>query len=262
MNGRAPGLPDAREFLHRFVEAARRAGFRVERFGEAPDGTPLLVAHRAPEHPAARVYVSAGTHGDEPAGPLALLHWLARGNPDAGVAWTMFPLLNPTGWDAGTRENAAGADLNRDYLTLKQPETRAQAAWLERAGSAFDWAVCLHEDWEATGFYLYEVARPDAARFGRNILREVASVIAPDTACEIDGMPASHGLIAPDGDHSLLGTAWPEALWLIRAHAPTCHTFETPSGAPLAKRMAAQVAGLRAGLAEVLRPRIEDDFVI
>ena len=30
MSGRAGGLPDARELLHRFVEAARRAGFRVE----------------------------------------------------------------------------------------------------------------------------------------------------------------------------------------------------------------------------------------
>ena len=262
MSSRATGLPDARELLHRFVEAARRAGFRVDSFGEAPDGAPLLVARRSPMKPVMSVYVSAGTHGDEPAGPLALLHWLARGMPDPGVAWTVFPLLNPTGWDAGTRENAAGADLNRDYQTLTQTETRAQAAWLERECGEFDWAACLHEDWEASGFYLYEVARPGAPRFGRRILQEVSAVMPLDTASEIDGMPARRGLITPDGDHSLLGTAWPEALRLIRHHAPACHTFETPTGAPLARRMAAHVAALRAGLAESLSPRVEDDFVI
>ncbi len=262
MSGRAGGLPDARELLHRFVEAAHRAGFGVESFGAAPDGTPLLVARRVPKGALMSVYVSSGTHGDEPAGPLALLHWMTRGIPDPGVAWTVFPLLNPSGWDAGTRENAAGADLNRDYLTLSQPETAAQAAWLEKSGGSFDWAVCLHEDWEASGFYLYELARPDTPRIGRRILQEVSVVMPPDTAHEIDGMPARHGLITPDGDHSLRGSAWPEALRLIRDHAPLCHTLETPTGAPLARRMAAHVTALRAGLAESLRPRVEDDFVI
>lgn len=262
MCARAHGLPDARELLHRFVSAAMRAQFTVERFGEAADGTPLLVAHRRPERAPLSVYVSAGSHGDEPAGPLALLHWLLRGHPDPGVAWTIFPLLNPTGWDAGTRENAAGADLNRDYLNPTQPETRAHTAWLDKTGGEFDWAVCLHEDWEAAGFYLYEVARPGTPRFGRDILNEVGAVMAPDRSAEIDGMPAQHGLIAPDGTHSLRGEAWPEALRLIRNHAPICHTTETPTSAPLAKRMAAHVGAIRAGLARALSPRVEDDFVI
>lgn len=262
MSGRGPGLPDAREFLHRFVMTAQRAGFVVEQFGEAPDGAPMIVAWRKPERPALSVFVSAGIHGDEPAGPLALLQWLATGVPDPGVAWTIFPLLNPTGWDAGTRENSAGVDLNRNYFDLSQPETRTQVEWLERHKVRYDWSVCLHEDWEAKGFYLYEVGAAGVASIGRAILRQVEPVVAIETGAEIDGMPAQHGLIRPAGDLSTLGTTWPEALRLIKNHAPLCHTFETPSGAPLAKRMAAHVAGLRAGLAEMLRPVVEDDFVI
>lgn len=263
MSQRAPGLPDAKEFLHRFVLTAQRAGFVVESFGEAKDGSPMIVAWRKPEGRAAlSIGVSAGIHGDEPAGPLALLHWLARGAPDPGVEWTIFPLLNPTGWDAGTRECSAGVDLNRDYHFLSQPEVRSHVEWLERRGARFDWAVCLHEDWEAKGFYLYEVGLPEATRIGRGILRTVDGVLAVETAPEIDGMPSVHGLIAPSGDLSRRGETWPEALRLIRNHTPLCHTFETPSGVPLAKRMAAHIAGLRAGLAELLRPVIVDDFVI
>jgi len=260
--GRGPGLPDAREFLHRFLETARRRGFEVTRFGSASDGTPLLVATRGPENPVLSVCISAGIHGDEPAGSLALLQWIASGIPDPGVAWTIFPLLNPTGWDAGSRENVAGVDLNRDYLRLTQPETAAQVAWWDGRKSRYDWTVCLHEDWEAKGFYLYEVGRPEMVSIGRAILRQVDPIIAVETAAEIDGMPAARGLIAPSGDISQRGPLWPEALRLIRYHAPVCHTFETPSGAPLAKRMAAHIAGLRAGLAEMLRPRLDDDFVI
>lgn len=260
--GRGPGLPDAREFLHRFLETARRRDFEVERFGEAPDGTPLLVATRGPASPVLSVCISAGIHGDEPAGPLALLQWIASGIPDSGVRWTVFPMLNPNGWDAGTRENARGVDLNRDYLELSQPETAAQVAWWESRRAKFDWSLCLHEDWEANGFYLYEVGVPGHHRIGRDILRQVEPIIAVETALEIDGMPAVAGLITPSGDISQRGSLWPEALRLIRYHAPVCHTFETPSGAPLAKRMAAHIAGIRAGLAEMLKPRIEDDFVI
>ena len=125
------------------------------------------------------------------------LHWLARGNPDPGVAWTIFPLMNPTGWDAGTRENSAGCDLNRDYFRLSQPEVRTQVEWLERRESRFDWALCLHEDWESRGFYLYEVGVADAPRIGRSILRTVEAVMPVELSPEIDGMPAVRGLIAP-----------------------------------------------------------------
>lgn len=263
MSGRAAGIPESRDFLHRFVTAAEAAGFSVACYGEAADGTPLIVARRLPAEPRLSVVISAGVHGDEPAGPLALLRWISAGIPDPGVAWTVFPLINPTGWDDGTREARSGLDLNRDYYLRSQPETRAHVDWMTREGGRFDWAVCLHEDWEAKGFYLYEVLVGQASvSIGRAILRQVEPVIGIDTSAEIDGMPAGRGLITPAGDLSSRGSAWPEALWLANGIAPVCHTMETPSGAPLATRMAAHVTAIRAGLAEMLRPVIEDDFVI
>ena len=69
------------------------------------------------------------------------------------------PCLNPTGFEANRRENAAGTDLNRQYLQPEAHEVIAHIGWLERQPK-FDLCLCLHEDWEAHGFYLYEL-NPD-----------------------------------------------------------------------------------------------------
>ena len=80
--------------------------------------------------PAWKVLFYAQQHGDEISGKDALLFLvrdIARDPsllpPDVDL-W-IFPMMNPDGAEAGTRRNAAGADLNRDHIALEQPETQA-----------------------------------------------------------------------------------------------------------------------------------------
>src|SRR5690625_2477570 len=120
--------------------AAEDQEFRVETFGEI-DGYPLLAFSRYGPAGASSIYVSAGIHGDEPAGPLAVLELLRTGLPH-DLSWTICPVLNPTGLEKGTRENFAGVDLNRDYLPPTQPETEAHVLWLNRQ-RRFDLALLL-----------------------------------------------------------------------------------------------------------------------
>src|SRR5688572_24827862 len=96
----------------RFESLARAAGFRIERFAEIA-GTPLLALTRRTSGPRPRIYLSAGIHGDEPAGPLALLELFTAGFFDTRANWFICPLLNPSGFLRGTRENADALDLNR-----------------------------------------------------------------------------------------------------------------------------------------------------
>ena len=125
----------------------------------------LLALHRpsspATRHPS-RIYLSTGIHGDEPAGPLAALRLLQENQwPENAELW-FCPCLNPMGFVLNRRENADGKDLNRDYRHLETTEVRAHIAWLERQPQ-FDLCLCLHEDWESHGFYVYEL-NPDENR--------------------------------------------------------------------------------------------------
>ena len=99
------------EFKIAFREAAEAAGF-VSTLLVKLDGEYLEAWERSGDGP--RVYLSAGIHGDEPAGPLALLELLKNDFFNSECHWLLCPTLNPTGLSASTRENSSGVDLNRD----------------------------------------------------------------------------------------------------------------------------------------------------
>lgn len=248
----SPALPlDPADFTPRFAETARRAGCHTVQFGEV-HGHPLLAYTRRTPGPRPRVYLSAGIHGDEPAPPWALLRLMEEGFFDTRCTWFVCPLLNPTGFLKRTRENVAGVDLNRDYKTPQSAEVQAHVYWLKRQ-PGFDLIVCLHEDWEAQGFYLYELNplnRPTLA----NAMVEAARSLGPiETAAVIDGRASAEpGIIRPVSD-PLLRDTWPEAIYLRHHHGPLDYTIETASVQPLEARITTQCAVLRAALAAFLR---------
>jgi len=80
--------------------------------------------------PTSRIYISAGIHGDEPAGPLAVRQLLQENAWPADVNLWLLPCLNPTGFRLHRRENAEGLDLNipvisadMDFIGQMQPHT-------------------------------------------------------------------------------------------------------------------------------------------
>jgi len=146
-----------------------------------------------------RVYISAGIHGDEPAGPLAVRQLLQEDRWPAGIGLWLCPCLNPNGFQHNRRENAEGIDLNREYLHPHAKETSAHIQWVQQQ-PAFDLCLCLHEDWEARGFYVYELnpeARPSLAP---EIVRRVSRVCPIEISELIEGRPAKDGIIRPSID--------------------------------------------------------------
>ena len=142
---------------------------------------------RTTHHPS--VYISAGIHGDEPAGPLAIRQLLEQDHWPAGVSLSVLPCLNPTGFAVNRRENAEGIDLNRQYLQPEAQETVAHINWLKRQPK-FDLCLCLHEDWEAHGFYVYELNPDGQPSLAEKIVARVAEVCPIDTSELIEGRPA------------------------------------------------------------------------
>lgn len=227
-------------------------GFREEPFGTCDGVTLAAYTKRAPR-PGPRIYLSAGVHGDEPAPPEALLAALQSGVFDDRATWFLVPMLNPTGFRRDERDSAAGIDLNRDYLCVKSIEVRAHVSWLSRQ-PRFDLALCLHEDWEAQGFYLYELTRHLDEPFSRAVRAAAHEVLPIEPGDEIDGRPiAETGIIRPESDPALR-VRWPEAIYLFKHHTDHCLTLETPTPKPMSERVAGQINALRCAIDLTFNP--------
>ena len=202
---------------------------------------------RPKESACARVYISMGIHGDEPAGPLAALQLLQEDPWPAEAAIWLCPCLNPAGFALNRRENGQGMDLNRDYRHLQSAEVRAHVEWLQRQ-PPFDLSLCLHEDWEAGGFYVYELNPDQKPSFAEKIIEAAGKACPIETSPLIEGRTARNGIIRPDLNPAER-PQWPEAFYLITHKTRLSYTLEAPSDFPLPARVAALVGAVRAVLA-------------
>jgi hypothetical protein len=98
-------------------------------------------------------------------------------------------------WELAAPERR-GVDL---YAT-----TAASIAWRPAAsqlaakgGTAIRLCIHLHEDWEATGYYLYELNPDREQAIAPELLEAVKPIIGIDPAEHIDGHPSTGGLISP-----------------------------------------------------------------
>ena len=137
--------------------------------------------------------------------------------------------------------------MNRDYRHLESGEVTAHVRWLERQPK-FDLTLCLHEDWESHGFYVYELNPDHHAPLGEKIVAAVARGCPIDLSPVIEGREASGGVIRPSLDPTDR-PQWPEAFWLLQNKTRQSCTLEAPSDFPLETRVNALVAGVSAALA-------------
>ncbi|OYQ36782.1 peptidase M14 [Flavobacterium cyanobacteriorum] len=104
--------------------------FTVSIAGSSVEGRPVyqIITGEGP----ARVYIWSQMHGNESTTTKAIfdfLNLLASSNPAArylkqNFTFCILPMVNPDGAGYYTRENAGQADLNRDSVTLLQPESQ------------------------------------------------------------------------------------------------------------------------------------------
>ena len=114
---------------------AKKEHISIEHIGNSVLGQHISLLRVREAKPAHSIILIGRQHPPEvPGGTISLMSFVQTILSDTDVAnrfrdrfeILVFPLLNPDGVDNGNwRHNANGEDLNRDWISFRQPETRA-----------------------------------------------------------------------------------------------------------------------------------------
>lgn len=145
--------------------------------GQSHDGRPIE-AVRLGDADAPRLVILLGRqHPPEVTGAVAMdaftltiARLVRSGAIDRkALQFLIVPLLNPDGVARGHwRANLGGADLNRDWGTFKQPETRAVREWLTRLPTGVKPVLML--DFHSTNRNVFYVQGDEATAHGKRFL--------------------------------------------------------------------------------------------
>ena len=189
--------------------------------------------------PKLQVCLSGGIHGDEPAGVEAIFTSLE--NPDlyksflSKIDFTIFPCINPYGYEYNTRTNSQGFDLNRKF-DKKHPPKEVRLVRDVIDDKKFILSIEFHEDVDTDGFYLYEL-KEQTPYFGEAMIQEVVKLCPINLREEIEGMASSGGIIRRSAEQVLNRKKdWPQAIYQFRKGTPHTITTETPITLPIKDR--------------------------
>ncbi|HEU4739678.1 MAG TPA: M14 family zinc carboxypeptidase [Solirubrobacterales bacterium] len=128
-----------------------------EVIGRSVEGRPIVAFESGPRDAALKLMVVGAIHGDETAG-MRITRRLIRAAPIDRVRMIVVPTINPDGVAAGTRGNAHGVDLNRNFPyrwqplgggeysgpgPLSEPESHAAHRFIQRIGP--DVTIWFHQ---------------------------------------------------------------------------------------------------------------------
>ena len=214
----------------RVLDVLRRGGYAL----------PFLMLRAGPVS-GPQVCLSAGLHGDEPAGVEALLAFFERDGAGPQIGVTAFPCINPTGFVAGTRRNDIGIDLNRTFGQDPAPQ-ETDLVRRALAGARFDCCIDLHEDPEAKGFYVYEHVRGDHRALGPRIVDAVRTIGLPiNDAPMVEGRALINGCVEP-AEESLSPLVGFFSVYLFDRHSDHTLVPESTPLLPMAARVAMHLA--------------------
>lgn len=185
------------------------------------------------------ICITAGIHGDEPAGVEALLAIIESGDflerYLKSYDFMIFPCVNPAGYENHKRENPDGVDLNRQFNQTSPP---MEVAFIKEMTQEvpFSLHIDFHEDIDAPGFYLYEVVQEGALPFGEKIIDAVSGKYPINLQGTIEGRKAINGIIR-SGEQTLFScfqeilesnSNWPMVFYFYSKGTSHAFTFETP----------------------------------
>ncbi len=160
------------EYLARFSSHSRLAHIRP--FADVVEGGRRYPLLRADTEGSRRLVITAGFHGDETAGPLTLAEHLPEiiaYAKERDVGLTIYPSLNPSGFEDGTRYNRGKESPNNDFVRYEiRPDV---------------WVGELEPGQEFLQYALYR----EGPRETRALAAEIETLATPHAALDIHQDP-------------------------------------------------------------------------
>jgi hypothetical protein len=186
------------------------------------------------------VFINGSIHGNEYPGvdaAIRLIETLAYGDSEEvqsilkNVILLVNVVQNPDGRVMGTRRNVKGVDLNRDFLTQTQPETRATVKLITEWNPMV--FLDLHDDWQP--MLIEPCSPPHNPNYEYDLYIQWALYQAYAMEAELVANTAETEAIIPfrDWDFSEVGWSWDDwpAIYTpmyAMYHGSYGHTLETP----------------------------------
>ncbi|MDH3257176.1 MAG: M14 family metallocarboxypeptidase, partial [Nitrospinota bacterium] len=196
-----------------------------------------------------RALISGGIHGDEPGGVETICAFLENklyANFLKDWEFTLLPCINPSGYEAGTRNNFNDIDLNRKF---KEDQVPREVAFVKNVlDQPYDLDLELHEDIDSPGYYLYQKDQTnDLSSIGRVILDRVESIHPLNLAEEIEEIPAERGLLSRLSEPDEMEW-WPMALYAYTRGCRHVFTLETSPVLTMDVRIKAHLRAIQTAL--------------
>lgn len=225
------------------LESLNSSCTRTETVGVVDDYPIHRVLLAADQRADKNILIAGGVHGDEPAGPAAILRFLERDNSALvqHFKFLILPCINPYGYVHNTRENRKGLDLNRSFEETGIAELDIVKEAI--GGQRFDFCIDFHEDWEAKGVYFYEAQRENRW-IGPEITPQIEKIGPIDGEAGENDLPIADGVFKVD-------PAWGDAgltSYLFHFNADHVMICETPTSWHMDRRIAAHLTALDTAL--------------
>lgn len=252
-----------------FAEVAFRLGklshyFQVDVIGCVLSKYPFykVSATRPSQKPKPNVIISAGIHGEEPAGVYAVMRFLEDnvwGYIDR-FNFYVYPCMNPHGFEHSRRENANGVDINQHFgVPYAEPENIIIQNSLSAGPKEYLFSMDHHETDTSNDppgeypeeFHMWEVCLDKDKRIGHKIVSAVEEagikVCKWDTIC---GDTNSGGVICyPEGcGNPKYAKGRTLEAYLHKNYTSQSMTIETWTGDNLEERIMTHILSLETAL--------------
>jgi hypothetical protein len=247
-------MPSTRGFYSGIFDLVSEKRFWMTILGKSDDYPIWMIRTRINRsHNDPKLLVVSGFHGEEVAGPFAVLQWLQTCSlkmlKDYDI--TFIPLVNPGAFATGKRKNSLGQVPNTGFChhetegNVRSVEGQVLADNIDLIKPmAKDGYLSLHEDVDETKFYLYSFGEdPEPNKLALEIkdtLGKHFKACVDGDEVEVDSERHKKILVEKGMVYNFCDGSFDD--WMFHLGVPYVIVSETPGKAALARRINAGVA--------------------